>query len=183
MYNSAEHTVYSKPILCEKFISAIFIAWASMSVLSLLVYMLNTQFKFTDSMWGSPVFFSIFSLSALLLLGYATFTPKYKKIPPKFCNQLLEYTKDMRFHNTLLRVLRDNETIYLGDMVKIGKAIEMERKRLLEASIELYIKYGASNVELEHIDQELATIRATQDFLYRIRFAYLNTTDQQFLKI
>lgn len=183
MYYSAEHTVYSKPILSAKFISALFIACAVMSGLYFLVYLLSKPLHLTNSLWGSPALFTVFSFIAVLFLGYRSFTPKYIKVPTKFCNQLLEYTHDMRFHKTVLGVLRSNETIYLGDMVNIGKAIETERKRLSKASIDLYLKHGEKTKEIERIDQQLAIIRATQNFLNRVRFNYLAETNQPFLEV
>lgn len=95
----------------------------------------------------------------------------------------MEYSSDLRFHKTVLGVLRSNETIYLGDMVRIGKAIEIERKRLSKASIDLYLKHGEKTKAIERIDQQLATIRATQNFLNRVRFNYLAETKQPFLEV
>lgn len=183
MYYSAEHTVYSKPILSAKFIFALFIACTLMSGLCFLAYLLSKHFHLTNSIWGNPAIFSVFSFIAVLFFGYRSFTPKYIKVPTKFCNQLLEYSSDLRFHKTVLGVLRSNETIYLGDMVRIGKAIEIERKRLSKASIDLYLKHGEKTKAIERIDQQLATIRATQNFLNRVRFNYLAETKQPFLEV
>lgn len=183
MYYSAEHNVYSKPIVGEKFISALFIACTVMSGLCFLAFLLSKHFHLIGSIWGTPAIFSTFSFIAILFLGYGIFTPKYKKIPTKFCNQLLEYTNDLRLHKTILSVLHANKTIYLGDIVKIRKAIEIERKRLSKESIDLYFKYGEKTIELDLIDRQLGTIRNTQDFLNRIRCNYLAETDQQFLEV
>lgn len=183
MYYSTEHSVYSKPILGETTISNLFTACAVLSGVSIFFYLLNRVFHFTNGIWGSPVFFSIFTLSGLLLLGYGTFTPKFKKMPVKYCNELLEYTKDMRFHETILAVLHSNQTIYLGDLVRITKAVENEYKRLLQVNIDLYLKHGEKTDEIERIDQQLATIRETQNFLNKVRYSYLAETDQQFLEV
>lgn len=182
-YHSEQQTEYSKPILNADTVFVLSYIFGALSLLSLLLHISNQYIAVPIGVFSTPMLFSIFMFIGLAFLGYGIFSTKYRKLPSKYINQLLEYTQDIRLHRTILKTIRSNKTIYIGDLVKISKAVDIACKQQNQYSIDLYLQSGGEAPELADLDRELAVIRSTQAFLHEVRYYYLIETGQQFAPV
>jgi hypothetical protein len=157
--------LYCHPILGKKFLTQIIYASIFLTLILLIIFTINKQFAFTDSIAGSPIFCALSSILAFGLMAYMGLSQNHKEIPVEFKNRLLEYQEDQRFHRSILNCIFKNGTLYVGDMLKITKMIEMERNRLSELGIDLYLTHGDITLEIIEIDKQLEIIHKTQKYL------------------
>lgn len=164
-----KNNIYCHPILGINLLMVAAYISAFIALLGLIAFYANKSILIASDLLASPILFTLFTLISLFVFSYIGFSPNYKTLPPAVIKQLLAYKKDKRLHATFLNFEKLHGTLYVGDILKLTKALNLERKRLTDLSLDIYREHGETTPEIIQLDEQLDILIHSQKYLIEIR--------------